>query len=76
MKIVEECFAAHGIEDHYDHKIFQGQQYVLGNVLERTRLTKNRLLFKEKSKKNYLRKHCGRFCSIFYIENGTIFNQQ
>ena len=51
MKIVEECVAAHDIEDDYGHKISQGQQYVVGNFLERTRLTKKGLLFKEESKR-------------------------
>ena len=53
VKIVEECVAAHDIEDDYGHKISQGQQYVVGNFLERTRSTKKGLLFKEESKKTY-----------------------
>ena len=56
VKIVEECVAAHDIEDNYGHKISQRQQYVVGNFLERTRSTENGLLFKEKSKKTYFLK--------------------
>ena len=54
VKIFEECVAVHDIEDDYGHKISQGQQYVVGNFLERTRSTKKGLLFKEESKKTYL----------------------
>ena len=53
MKIVEECVAAHDIEDDYGQNIFQRQQYVVGNFLERTRSTKKGLLFKEESKNTY-----------------------
>ena len=53
MKIVEKCVAAHEIEDDYGHKISQGQQYVVGNFLERTRSTKKGLLLKKESKKTY-----------------------
>ena len=53
VKIVEEYVAAHDIEDDYGHKISQGQEYVVGNFLERTRSTKKGLLFKEESKKTY-----------------------
>ena len=53
VKIVEECDAAHDIEDDYGQKISQGQQYVVGKFLERTRSTKKGLLFKEESKKTY-----------------------
>ena len=53
MKLVEECVVAHDIEDDYGQNIFQRQQYVVGNFLERTRSTKKGLLFKEESKKTY-----------------------
>ena len=53
VKIVEKCVAAHEIEDDYGHKISQGQQYVVGNFLERTRSTKKGLLLKKESKKTY-----------------------
>ena len=53
MKIVEKCVAAHEIEDDYGHRISQGQQYVVGNFLERTRSTKKGLLLKKESKKTY-----------------------
>ena len=56
VKIVEECVAAHDIEDDYGHKISQRQQYVVGNFLERTRSTKKELLIKEESKKTSLKK--------------------
>ena len=56
VKIVEECVAAHDIEDDYGHKISQRQQYVVGSFLERTRSTKKELLIKEESKKTSLKK--------------------
>ena len=35
VKTVKECVVAHDIEDDYGHKIPQGQQYLVGNFLER-----------------------------------------
>ena len=56
MKIVEDCVAAdYDYEDDSGHKISQGQQYVVGSFLERTRSTKKGLLFKEESKKTSLK---------------------
>ena len=43
VKIVEECVAAHDIEDDCGQKISQGQQYVVGNFFKRTRSTKKGL---------------------------------
>ena len=64
------------IEDDYGYKISQGQQYVVGNFLDRTRSTRKGWLFKEESKKTSLKKAFCTLLLIFYIENGTIFNQQ
>ena len=68
MKIVGECVAAHDIED-YGHKISQGQQYVVGNF----RLKKDCYSKKSLKRLTSLKKA---LCTIFYIQNGTVFNQQ
>ena len=56
VKIVEECVAAHDIEDDCDQKISQGQQYVAGNFFKRTRSTKNGLSKKSLKRLTSLKK--------------------